>query len=50
MLVQAVNLALGTVWQKDGRAGIDRMLTEAEKLMYQDKTAYYKRAGMDRRK
>lgn len=50
MQEQAVNLALGTVWQKDGRAGIDRMLTEAEKLMYQDKTAYYKRAGMDRRK
>lgn len=50
MQEQMVNLALGTVWQKDGRAGIDRMLTEAEKLMYQDKSAYYKRAGLDRRK
>lgn len=50
MQEQAVNLALGTVWQKDGRAGIDRMLTEAEKLMYQEKSAYYKRAGLDRRK
>lgn len=50
MQKQAVNLALGTVWQKDGRTGIDRILTEAEKLMYQDKSAYYKRAGLDRRK
>ena len=28
----------------------DALLTEAEKLMYQDKADYYKRTGIDRRK
>ena len=50
MQEQSANMPLRTVWQKSVKAGIDRILTEAEKLMYQDKSEYYKRAGLDRRK
>lgn len=50
MLGNSVNMAVGAVWQKSGKADIDILLSEAEKLMYQDKAAYYKYSGLERRK
>lgn len=46
----AVAMAIGSVWKKDGSENVERLITESEKLMYQDKAAYYKKMGIDRRK
>lgn len=45
-----VNMAVGEVWIDKAPRNPDALLTEAEKLMYQDKAEYYKRTGIDRRK
>lgn len=45
-----VNMAVGRVWTKEAPRNSDALLTEAEKLMYQDKAEFYKRTGIDRRK
>lgn len=45
-----VNLAVGAVWQKKAEGNIDKLLTDAEKLMYEEKSSYYKKMGIDRRK
>lgn len=45
-----VVLAVGAVWQGTADVDIDKLLTEAERLMYEDKASYYQRVGMDRRK
>ena len=45
-----VVMAVGAVWQKDGRANIEKLLSESEKLMYEDKAVYYKKMGIDRRR
>ncbi len=50
MQENSVNMAVGAVWQKDGRKDIDKLMSQSEKLMYEDKSAYYRRAGIDRRK
>ncbi len=50
MQENSVTMAVGAVWQKEGRKNIDRLLSESEKLMYEDKSAYYKTAGIDRRR
>ncbi|MCI5935684.1 MAG: diguanylate cyclase [Lachnospiraceae bacterium] len=36
-----VLMAVGTVWCADSKNGIDRLLSEADRLMYEDKAAYY---------
>ncbi len=46
----SVTMAVGAVWQKEGRKNIDKLLSESEKLMYEDKSNYYKKAGIDRRR
>lgn len=46
----SVTMAIGAVWQEKTDGDIDRLLTEAELLMYQDKNLYYQSAGIDRRK
>lgn len=46
----SITMAAGAVWQKEGKKNIDRLLFESEKLMYEDKSAYYKAAGIDRRR
>ena len=43
-------MAVGEVWTDKPPENPDVLLTEAEKLMYQDKADYYKRTGIDRRK
>ena len=45
-----VALAIGSIWRENARVSLDTLLVEAEKLMYKDKAAYYKRTGMDRRR
>ncbi|MBP3476362.1 MAG: sensor domain-containing diguanylate cyclase [Lachnospiraceae bacterium] len=49
MQKHSVSMAVGAVWQKDGKKNIDKLLSESEKLMYKDKAAYYRAAGIDRR-
>lgn len=44
-----VTMAVGMIWQREGIILLDKLLNEAEKLMYEDKADYYKNAGIDRR-
>lgn len=50
MQQHTVAMAVGAVWKKDGSGDVEKLLTEAEKLMYKDKAVYYKNMGIDRRK
>lgn len=53
MQEHSVTMAVGAVWKKiedNADLEFDYLLTEAEKLMYEDKDAYYKAAGIERRK
>lgn len=50
ILENGVILAVGAAWQKEGRKNINRLLSESEKRMYEDKSAYYRTAGIDRRR
>ncbi|MGN0438656.1 MAG: diguanylate cyclase domain-containing protein [Lachnospiraceae bacterium] len=45
-----VVLAVGAVWQETNDGDIDKILTQAERLMYEDKSLYYRTKGIDRRK
>lgn len=45
-----VNMSIGAVWRNDAAEGIQSIMTEAEKLMYEDKASYYAAAGINRRK
>ena len=47
---KSIHMALGSMWEKDGSSGVERLITEAEKKMYQDKAAYYHKFGVDRRR
>lgn len=46
---KSVHMAVGALWENDSRNGIDRLIAEAEKRMYNDKAAYYMKFGIDRR-
>lgn len=46
----SVILAVGAAWHEKKEDSIDYLLSEAERLMYEDKSQYYKNAGIDRRK
>ena len=46
----SVILAIGATWREQTGGNIDPLLTEAEELMYRDKSAYYKASGLDRRR
>lgn len=50
-VMQKANLvmAVGSAWSPDGTGSIDDLMAEAEGRMYQDKSEYYKRTGIDRR-
>lgn len=50
MAEASVNMAVGADWKSAGTAGINDALAAAEAEMYQDKAAYYRRAGIDRRR
>lgn len=45
-----VKIAIGVVWKPEGTAGMDALLTESEQRMYEDKFAYYRAMGIDRRR
>ncbi len=42
-------MALGYVWEKDSKNGLDYLLAKADEKMYQDKRNYYANVGNDRR-
>lgn len=44
-----VVMAVGSIWQEDFHNDLDSLLRISEKKMYEDKDAYYKRTGIDRR-
>lgn len=46
---KSVHMAVGGIWEKDSYTGVDRLIAKAEKKMYKDKAAYYKKYGIDRR-
>ncbi len=46
----SVTMAVGAFWQNEGRKNIDTLLSESERLMYEDKAVYYEAAGIDRRR
>lgn len=50
MIEQDVNIAVGSLWLEKAETELDTLLREAEKLMYEEKTAYYARTGIDRRR
>lgn len=50
MRQSSVSLAVGAVWENNSGENIDRVLARAEALMYEDKAAYYRTSGIDRRK
>jgi len=45
-----VVLAVGAVWEADCRKGVWQLVGDAERLMYEDKAAYYRNAKIDRRR
>ena len=45
----SIHMAVGGLWKKDSFSGVDKLIAEAEKKMYEDKAAYYKKYGFDRR-
>ncbi|MDE5741556.1 MAG: sensor domain-containing diguanylate cyclase [Oscillospiraceae bacterium] len=46
----SVNLAIGAVWKRNYENDVQKLMSEAEKLMYSEKSEYYRRVGIDRRK
>lgn len=45
---KSVHMAIGSVWEKNSSGGVEKLITAAEKRMYTDKRAYYKKYGIDR--
>jgi diguanylate cyclase (GGDEF)-like protein len=43
-------LAIGYVWRKDSREDVDKLMAEADELMYKDKRRLYQTSEFDRRK
>lgn len=50
MAESSVNMAVGADWKSDSATGINVVMAAAEKRMYEDKSAYYRRSGIDRRR
>lgn len=46
---KSVVLAIGSIWEENNSDDIDLLLKKADKLMYEDKAAYYERTGLPRR-
>ncbi len=45
-----VNMAVGEMWLEKAKTELDELLKESERLMYEEKAAYYERTGIDRRR
>lgn len=48
-MADSVVLAVGAVWQETAKGNFDKLLSQADQLMYEDKSAYYKKTGLERR-
>lgn len=46
----SVNMAIGMVWKENYENDLEKLVGEAEKLMYKEKSEYYRTSGIDRRK
>ncbi|MDE6852390.1 MAG: diguanylate cyclase [Lachnospiraceae bacterium] len=46
----SVNLAIGAAWEANYENNLQKIMSEAEKLMYQEKREYYRRSGIERRR
>ena len=46
---RSVHMAVGGMWTDDSNGRAEKLITEAEKRMYKDKSAYYQKFGVDRR-
>lgn len=45
-----VEIAIGNVWRENSDNNMEKIISDAEALMYKEKAEYYKMAGHDRRK
>lgn len=45
-----VEIAIGNVWRENSDNNMEKVISDAEALMYKEKAEYYKMAGHDRRK
>lgn len=50
MRQNSVSMAVGAVWENNSCENFDKVLARAEALMYEDKAAYYRTSGIDRRR
>lgn len=50
MKAHKVVMAVGAVWQREYKSDINRLLSESEQQMYEDKAVFYRTAKVDRRK
>lgn len=41
-----VNMAIGSVWRPDSRESMDKLITEADDLMYEDKREWYRKKAL----
>lgn len=46
---KSVHMAVGGIWEKGSCSGVEELIAEAERRMYKDKAAYYRKYGADRR-
>lgn len=46
---KSIHMAMGAIWAKDSLRNVEELITKAEKKMYKDKAAYYRKYGIDRR-
>ncbi|MBE5946319.1 MAG: sensor domain-containing diguanylate cyclase [Lachnospiraceae bacterium] len=49
MIENSVNMSVGLAWSEAGSGDIDKIISEAEKNMYEDKIAYYEATGIEKR-
>jgi diguanylate cyclase (GGDEF)-like protein len=49
MQEQNVTMAIGAIWRPNCTENIDKLLTEADKCMYEEKKKYYENEKLDRR-
>lgn len=47
--LKSIHMAIGGQWERNSSGGIDKIIAEAERKMYKDKAAYYKKHGTDLR-
>lgn len=46
---KSVHMAVGSIWEGNNSHCVEGLIAKAEKRMYKDKAAYYKKYGIDRR-